>query len=204
MARADGGPRHGVRPAPPTPPPASVEIRRRTGFVGDDKGLYDAMTVGGMIRFTASFYPQWSRELEEQYLRRFELPPERAVKALSRGMRTKLALLLALCRGADLLVLDEPDDRARPGGHRRGAAGARRPRGRPRHHGVLLVAPARRRRADCRPRGDHRPRPGRGGWGARRSAAAVPAHPAGVRRRGAGRTRSRRKASSACAAPGGC
>jgi ABC-2 type transport system ATP-binding protein len=89
-------------------PAASVEIRRRTGFVGDDKGLYDGMTVGAMIRFTASFYPEWSRELEAKYLRRFELAPARPVKALSRGMRTKLALLLALCRGADLLMLDEP------------------------------------------------------------------------------------------------
>jgi ABC-2 type transport system ATP-binding protein len=93
---------------PADSPPASVEIRRRTGFVGDDKGLYDAMTVGGMIRYTASFYPQWSRELEAQYLRRFELPPHRGIKTLSRGMRTKLAMLLALCRGADLLILDEP------------------------------------------------------------------------------------------------
>src|SRR6202007_2461506 len=41
-------------------------------------------------------------------LRTFELPPDRKVKALSRGMRTKLALLLALCRGAELLILDEP------------------------------------------------------------------------------------------------
>ena len=87
---------------------ASVDIRSRTGFVGDDKGLYDAMTVRGMIRYTASFYPQWNRELEARYLRRFELPPERGIKQLSRGMRTKLALLLALCHGADLLVLDEP------------------------------------------------------------------------------------------------
>jgi ABC-2 type transport system ATP-binding protein len=93
---------------PADAPAASVEIRRRTGFVGDDKGLYDAMTVGAMIRYTASFYPQWSRELEERYLRRFELSSSRDIKALSRGMRTKLALLLALCRGADLLVLDEP------------------------------------------------------------------------------------------------
>ena len=89
-------------------PADSVEIRRRTGFVGDDKGLYDSMTVAAMIRFTASFYPQWSQELEAKYLRRFELASTRPVKALSRGMRTKLALLLALCRGADLLMLDEP------------------------------------------------------------------------------------------------
>jgi len=89
-------------------PSASVQIRRRTGFVGDDKGLYDAMTVRGMVRYTASFYPKWSREMEEHYLRRFELPAARGIKTLSRGMRTKLAMLLALCRGADLLVLDEP------------------------------------------------------------------------------------------------
>ena len=42
-----------------------------------------------------------------RYLRSFELPQSRAVKALSRGARTKLAMLLAFCRGADLLILDE-------------------------------------------------------------------------------------------------
>jgi len=107
MARPTSG-RATVFGLPVESPQSSVEIRRRTGFVGDDKGLYDAMTVRGMIRYTASFYPQWSRELEERYLRRFELPAERGIKDLSRGMRTKLALLLALCRNADLLVLDEP------------------------------------------------------------------------------------------------
>jgi ABC-2 type transport system ATP-binding protein len=86
----------------------SVEIRRRTGFVGEEKDLYDSMTVKGMIRFTAAFFPRWSADLEQRYLRSFELPLDRNVKALSRGMRTKLALLLALCRGAKLLILDEP------------------------------------------------------------------------------------------------
>ena len=87
---------------------AGVDIRRRTGFVGEDKDLYDHMTVEEIVRFTAAFYPLWRADLEQQYLRSFELPPARKVKALSRGMRTKLALLLALCRGAELLILDEP------------------------------------------------------------------------------------------------
>ena len=86
----------------------SVEIRRRTGFVGEEKDLYDHMTVERMIRFTAAFFPRWSADLEQRYLRAFELPLDRHVKTLSRGMRTKLALLLALCRGAELLILDEP------------------------------------------------------------------------------------------------
>jgi len=105
MARPTAG-RATVFGLPADSPAASVEIRRRTGFVGDDKGLYDAMTVRGMVRYTASFYPKWSRDMEEHYLRRFDLPAERGIKALSRGMRTKLAMLLALCRGAELLVLD--------------------------------------------------------------------------------------------------
>jgi ABC-2 type transport system ATP-binding protein len=89
-------------------PVASVEVRRRTAFVSDEKDLYDGMTVAEMIRFTAGFFPRWRTDLEQRYLRKFELPPDRKVKALSRGMRTKLALLLSLSRGAELLVLDEP------------------------------------------------------------------------------------------------
>lgn len=87
---------------------ASVEIRRRTGFVSDDKDLFDGMAVGELVRFTSPLFPRWRKDLEEKYLRKFELPVTREVKALSRGMRTKLALLLALCRGGELLMLDEP------------------------------------------------------------------------------------------------
>jgi ABC-2 type transport system ATP-binding protein len=87
---------------------ASVSIRRRTGFVSEEKDLYDSMTVREIIRFTAGFYPKWRPDLETQYLDSFDLPAGRKVKTLSLGMRTKLALLLAFCRSAELLVLDEP------------------------------------------------------------------------------------------------
>jgi ABC-2 type transport system ATP-binding protein len=86
----------------------SLDIRRRTGFVSEEKELYGYMTVDEMVRFTAAFFPKWRADLQQRYLRRFELSPERKVKELSRGTRTKLALLLALCRGAELLILDEP------------------------------------------------------------------------------------------------
>jgi ABC-2 type transport system ATP-binding protein len=87
---------------------ASVDIRRRTAFVSDEKDLYDAMSVAEMIRFTAAFFPGWRADLEQRYARKFALPLDRKVKALSRGTRTKLALLLSLSRRAELLVLDEP------------------------------------------------------------------------------------------------
>jgi ABC-2 type transport system ATP-binding protein len=107
MARATGGTAR-LFGAPVESPAAAVDSRRRIGFVSDEKDLYDYMTVDEMIRFTAPFFPRWRADLEQRYLRAFELPPGRKVKALSRGTRTKLALLLALCRGAELLILDEP------------------------------------------------------------------------------------------------
>ena len=93
---------------PADAPDASLEIRRRTGFVSEEKDLLDTMGVDEILRFTASFSPRWRTDLEKRFLQAFELPADRKVKSLSRGMRTKLALLLALCRGADLLILDEP------------------------------------------------------------------------------------------------
>jgi ABC-2 type transport system ATP-binding protein len=93
---------------PADAPAPSVAIRRRTGFVSEDKDLIEYLTVEEIIRFTASFYPRWRADLQQRYLRRFELPLFQKVRNLSRGMRTKLALLLTLCRGAELLILDEP------------------------------------------------------------------------------------------------
>jgi ABC-type multidrug transport system ATPase subunit len=85
----------------------SVAIRRRAGFVSDERDLYDFMTVAELVAFTASFFPHWRADMAKRYLRSFDLPESRLVKALSRGARTKLALLLAFCRGAELLILDE-------------------------------------------------------------------------------------------------
>lgn len=88
----------------------SIDLRRLIAYVGEDKRLYAYMTVKQIIRFTRSFYSDWRTEVEQNLLRRFELPPDRMIRALSKGMRTKLALLLALSRRPSLLILDEPSD----------------------------------------------------------------------------------------------
>ena len=91
-------------------PQASLEIRRRTGFASEDKQSYTFMTVQQVLDFTRSLYPCWRRDRERDLLRRFELATDRKVKQISKGMRTKLALVLALARGAELLILDEPSE----------------------------------------------------------------------------------------------
>jgi ABC-2 type transport system ATP-binding protein len=91
-------------------PKSSREIRRHVAYVGEDKQLYDYMTVEQLIRFTESFYPDWQPEIAQRLQKQYELPSRRKVRALSKGMRTKLALLLALARRPALLILDEPSD----------------------------------------------------------------------------------------------
>ena len=87
-----------------------ILIRRRIGYVTEDKGLYPYMSVHQIIRFTRSFFPRWRDDLEKRYLEMFALPLNRKIPDLSKGNRSKLMLLLAICRGADLLILDEPSD----------------------------------------------------------------------------------------------
>jgi ABC-2 type transport system ATP-binding protein len=89
---------------------ASVSVRRRVAYVSENKQLYDYMTVEQMIRFTKSFYPDWRAEIERKLISTYELPLDRRIKSLSKGMRTKLALLLAFARRPELLILDEPSE----------------------------------------------------------------------------------------------
>jgi ABC-2 type transport system ATP-binding protein len=63
----------------------------RIGYVSENQDLPDAMTVGAMLEYLRGFYPQWDRELERELVRQFDLPLDRKLKHLSRGMRMKAA-----------------------------------------------------------------------------------------------------------------
>jgi len=88
----------------------SREIRRHVAYVGEDKQLYGYMTVEQQIRFTASFYSDWRPEIAQRLQHQYQLAGGRKVRDLSKGTRGKLALLLALARRPELLILDEPSD----------------------------------------------------------------------------------------------
>jgi ABC-2 type transport system ATP-binding protein len=91
-------------------PEANRRARLHIAYVAEDKPLYRYMTVEQIIRFVASFYKDWREEVAAKLIHDFELPPSRRIKALSKGMRTKLALLLAFARNPELLILDEPSE----------------------------------------------------------------------------------------------
>src|ERR1700722_10130265 len=97
-------------------PAENVRSRKKIAYVSENKRLYDYMTVEQMIRFTSAFYPDWRSQEEQRLLRQYKLPLDRKIKALSKGMRTKLGLLLAFARQPELLILDEPSDGLDPVG----------------------------------------------------------------------------------------
>lgn len=92
------------------------QMRQRVAYVAEDKNLYGFMTVQQIINFARSFYSDWQIRVEKQLLLDFELPANRKIKSLSKGMRTKLALLLAFARRPELLILDEPSEGLDPVG----------------------------------------------------------------------------------------
>ena len=85
-----------------------VDILRRTAFVSEKKTLYPSLTPSELARFSKAFYPTWQDSAVEKYSRLLEIPMKRPFAKLSNGNQTKVWLLLALCQGADLIILDEP------------------------------------------------------------------------------------------------
>ncbi|HWY71419.1 MAG TPA: ABC transporter ATP-binding protein [Terriglobales bacterium] len=78
------------------------------GYVSENQELPDWMRVDQFLRYVAAFHPKWDRTLEQDLMRQFDLPLNRRLKNLSRGMRMKAALTSALAFHPALIVLDEP------------------------------------------------------------------------------------------------
>lgn len=80
----------------------------RIGYVSENQQQPEWMTVRQLLDYCRPFYPTWDAALEAKLLAEFDLPADRKLKALSRGMRMKAALLSSLAYRPKLLVLDEP------------------------------------------------------------------------------------------------
>jgi ABC-2 type transport system ATP-binding protein len=80
----------------------------RIGYVSENQELPESMTVSAFLAFMRPFYPKWDTALEAQLVQQFDLPLDRKLKNLSRGMKMKAALASALAYRPSLIVLDEP------------------------------------------------------------------------------------------------
>ncbi len=84
------------------------ELKNRIGIVLDDGCFYDELSMSEMKSIIAPAYSTWSEQDYKAYMERFNLNPHQKISALSKGMRMKFALALALSHNADLLIMDEP------------------------------------------------------------------------------------------------
>ena len=85
-----------------------VAVKGRLAYVPDAVAFYPWMTVRATLDYFASFRRHWNRHIERELLDRFRLDPREKANHLSKGQRTQLALITAVCPAPELLVLDEP------------------------------------------------------------------------------------------------
>ena len=85
-----------------------VAVKSRLAYVPDMVAFYPWMTVADTLEYLASFRQNWNRDIEADLIKRFQLDPSQKTSGLSKGQRTQLALIGAICPEPELLVLDEP------------------------------------------------------------------------------------------------
>lgn len=81
---------------------------QKVGYVSENQELPEWMTTEQFLDYCQPFYPSWDAQLAQDLKRQLGLTAAQKIRALSRGMRMKTALLGALPYRPELLVLDEP------------------------------------------------------------------------------------------------
>ncbi len=86
----------------------SEEIRNLVGYVGEEQYYYEDMSVEWTGKFIGRYYSNWDHRRFNDLLQRFSVDKNKKLKELSKGMKVKLSLSLALSHNPRLLILDEP------------------------------------------------------------------------------------------------
>ncbi len=84
------------------------EIKNHIGFVYDENHFYEELTLREMKNVIAPFYTSWDNKIFDKHIKIFELPLNKKIKDLSKGMKMKFSLAIALSHNAKLLIMDEP------------------------------------------------------------------------------------------------
>jgi len=88
-------------------PVESETALRQMVFVREDQ-TYPDIKVRQAVQVASWFYPNWNHDLAGALLAEFNLPLNRKVKKLSRGMRSAVGIVIGLAARAEVTLFDEP------------------------------------------------------------------------------------------------
>ena len=83
------------------------ELKEEIGVVLDEANFPGVIHVKDVNKIMKNTYRRWDSETFFSYIRKFDLPQDKAFKTFSRGMKMKLSIAVALSHAPKLLVLDE-------------------------------------------------------------------------------------------------
>ena len=86
---------------------SSKQLKEDIGVVFDGINFYETLTPTKVGKISSAAYKQWDKHLYKEYLKRFQLPADKEIKTLSKGMKMKLCIAVALSHKPKLLILDE-------------------------------------------------------------------------------------------------
>lgn len=84
------------------------EIKEKIGFVYDENYYYEDLKVKEMSKIISSFYKNWDNKTFDNYLKQFAISKDKKIKELSKGMKMKFSLAVALSHKAEFIIMDEP------------------------------------------------------------------------------------------------
>jgi ABC-2 type transport system ATP-binding protein len=85
-----------------------VSAHRRIAYVAGEPYLWPTLTAAETFAFLAQLHGSTDAAYRDRLVERFQLDPNKKVRALSKGNRQKVQLVAAFATRADLLILDEP------------------------------------------------------------------------------------------------
>ena len=89
-------------------------FRQHIAYISQTIDFPAVLDVQEVLTFCASMYASWDSAFEAELVNRFELPLKQKARALSLGMKLRLAFVCAVCQRAEILLLDEPSGNLDP------------------------------------------------------------------------------------------
>ncbi len=92
-----------------------VAIKQQIGVFLEDPRLFDDLRIKDTFEFCSSIYSEWDSQYAESLLEQFQIDSSKRFKHLSKGMKAKASLIIALAPKPKILILDEPTSGLDPG-----------------------------------------------------------------------------------------